>query len=275
MSHTTVPEPFAALLDQVPRNPLPLRDQLISYDHDGTPLEGYLVEPHGDQGGPRKAVLILHAWMGVGANVQARAQMVAHLGYTGFAADVYGAGVRPTTVPEMKAESERYYADLDLMRGRVEAGFAVLTERGFDPQDIVVIGYCFGGTAALEFARTGQPFAGVVAFHPRLLIRTGDAAAISAPVLIASGADDDIVPDSDLTAFMDELREVPELDWRITVYSGAPHAFTVPGERYRPLADARSWREFVDFLGEVAPADDSGPGPAPSPGSDEARPRSR
>lgn len=255
MTTTELPGPFAAMVERVqPRHDRPLRRERPRYEDRGTPMEGYLVAPDG-MVGRRKAVLIFHAWMGVGENVEMRAEMLARLGYTAFCGDVYGAGVRPTTLAAMRAESERHYADLALMRARARAAADVLVDRGFVPEDIVVIGYCFGGTVALELARDGDPFAGVVAFHPRLLRHEpADAGSTAAPLLIVSGAEDDIVPDDDLTGFMDELRTSPSLDWRVSVHSGAPHAFTVPGtDRYRPLADARSWREFVDFLDELAP----------------------
>ncbi len=254
MTFTPLSEPYADLVESVrPAHGREIRRERVGYAHDGAPMEGYLAEPAGPAGRPR-AVLILHAWMGVGENVRMRAEMLARLGYAGFCGDVYGAGVRPAEFPAMRAEAEKYYADLALMRGRARAAFDVLIERGYAAADIVVIGYCFGGTVALEFARTGQPCAGIVAFHPRLLVHhPSDAAAIAAPVLIASGADDDMVPDYELTAFMDELRAAPGVDWEIAVYAGAPHAFTVPGDRYRPLADARSWRRFTGFLAEHAP----------------------
>jgi len=254
MTIEELPEPYASHIERVaPRHPHAIRVERVRYELDGVALEGFLAAPDGPVGG-RKAVVIHHAWMGVAENVEMRARMLARLGYTAFAADIYGAGVRPKTFPEMAAESQKYYDDLSLMRARATAGFDVLVDRGFAPEDIVVIGYCFGGTAALEFARTGRRCAGVVSFHGRLLVHEpSDAKAIDAPVLILTGADDDIVPDSEVTAFMDDLRTAPALDWQVSIYAGAPHAFTVPGERYHPAADARSWREFLGFLDEFAP----------------------
>jgi dienelactone hydrolase len=243
-----------ALIEAVAlRHDRAIREEVVDYAMGRTPLEGFLAEPAGSFG-PRKAVLVLHAWGGVGPVVAMRSRMIARLGYAAFAPDLYGAGVRPTTPSAMAAEAATYYADLPLLRARVAAGFDVLVARGFAPADIVVIGYCFGGTAALEFAREAIPCAGIVSFHGRLLTHdSGDPNRYAAPVLVLTGAEDDLVPDSAVTAFADELRVQPDLDWTITVYAGAPHAFTVPGERFRPLADARSWRAFVDFLDEVAP----------------------
>jgi len=252
MSIDSLPQPFQHLLTTAsPRHHRPITIEDVEYRHGETPLRGFLVEP---EGGSSKAVLVFHAWMGPGPYVEARARMIAGLGYTVLAGDVYGDGVRPTTVDEMRAESQKYYADLPLMRGRAQAAFDVLTARGFAPEDILVIGYCFGGTVALEHARTGQRSAGVVSFHGRLLAQDPPQAdRIAAPLLILTGGSDPIAPDEDVKAFADELRANPAVDWQISVYSGALHAFTVPGDMYHEKADARSWKAFVDFADEVAP----------------------
>ena len=94
---------------------------------------------------------------------------------------------------------------------------------------------------------------GVSANHGGLIAHDpSDAGAIAASLLILTGGDDPVVPDEAVVAFENELRTAPHVDWQITTYSGAPHAFTIPGdERYRPLADARSWRALVCFLDEI------------------------
>jgi dienelactone hydrolase len=79
-----------------------------------------------------------------------------------------------------------------------------------------------------------------------------DASAIRGSLLVMTGAADPVVPDETIDACKAELRAAGDLDWQLSSYSGAPHAFTVPGsDRYRPVADARSWRELVGFLDEV------------------------
>lgn len=242
-----------ALLAHVP---IPERSvietEMIEYEHEGVALEGYLArDAQADE--RRPAVLLLHDWHGVGDTVRMRAQMLARLGYVAFAADLYGAGVRPEG-EAASAEAAKYYGDLPLLRTRVAAGFTVLQQHPtVDPARLAVIGYCFGGTAAVEFARTGAPARGVVSFHGGLIAHEpSDAAAIAASLLVLTGADDPVVPDDAVVAFENELRGAPHVDWQVTSYSGAPHAFTIPGtDRYRPRADARSWRALVCFLDEV------------------------
>lgn len=242
-----------ALLEHVPLGEHSVIDtETVAYEHEGTPLEGYLArDVQADE--RRPAVLVLHDWYGVADNVRMRAQMLARRGYVAFAADLYGAGVRPTG-EAAPAEAGRYYRDLPLLRARVAAGFSWLQQHpAVDPARLAVIGYCFGGTAALEFARTGAPARGVVSFHGGLIAHDpSDAASIAASLLVLTGGSDPVVPDSAVAAFQEELRAAPHVDWQVTTYSGAPHAFTIPGgESYRPVADARSWRALVCFLDEV------------------------
>lgn len=244
---------FQTLLEQVPIGDRSVIEaETVHYEHEGTPLEGYLARDASvDE--RRPAVLVLHDWLGVGDNVRMRAQMLARTGYVAFAADLYGAGVRPTG-DAASAEAGKYYRDLPLLRSRVAAGFSWLQQHpAVDPARLAVIGYCFGGTAALEFARTGAPARAVVSFHGGLIAHDpSDAAQIAASLLVLTGGSDPVVPDEAVVAFEQELRGAPHVDWQVTTYSGAPHAFTIPGtDRYRPVADARSWRALVCFLDEV------------------------
>lgn len=252
-----LPSPLAPayqdLLEQVPIGEHSVIEaETVAYEHEGLPLEGYLArDAQADE--RRPAVLILHDWHGVADNVRMRAQMLARTGYVAFAADLYGAGVRPTG-DAAPAEAGKYYRDLPLLRARVAAGFSWLQQHpAVDPARLSVIGYCFGGTAALEFARTGAPVRGVASFHGGLIAHDpSDAAQIAASLLVLTGGLDPVVPDEAVVAFEQELRGAPHVDWQVTTYSGAPHAFTIPGtDRYRPVADARSWRALVCFLDEV------------------------
>lgn len=228
-----------------------LEASAITYGHDGVELQGYVAHDAAAEE-PRPGILIVPDWLGVGPNAEMRAQMLARLGYVAFVADVYGADVRPTH--EKAAElAGRYYRDLPLLRGRVQAAYETLAELPqVDESRIAVIGYCFGGSAALEFARTGADIRGAVSFHGRLIAHDpSDADAIRAKLLILTGGVDPVVPDSDVHAFQDELRAAPSVDWQVVTYSGAPHAFTVLGDNYRPAADARSWRAQLDFFDEI------------------------
>jgi dienelactone hydrolase len=252
MTDDTLSPAHRKLLNTVPlRAASRIVTSSVPYEHDGAEMEGYLALDETHEGA-RPGVLILHDWGGIAEYTHVRAQMLARLGYVAFAADIYGAGVRPQG-EDAPNEAGKYYSNPELLRARVEAGFRELQANpAVDPDRIVVIGYCFGGMAALEFARTGADIRGVVSFHGALVTHDpSDAGAIRASVLILTGGADPVVPDEAVVAFENELRAAAHVDWEVTTYSGAPHAFTLPEtDHYRALADTRSWRRFVDFLEE-------------------------
>jgi dienelactone hydrolase len=227
----------------------------VAYRHDGaTPLEGYVAWDDAlDPARPRPAVLLVHDWLGVGPTVRARAHMLARLGYVAFAADVYGLDGRPATHDEAPAVAGRYYQDLGLFRGRLHAAYEwLVAQPSVDADRVVAAGYCFGGSGALELARTGADLRGTVAFHARLVTHDpSDAGEIQGRVLILGGGDDAVVPDDAVHAFTDELRAAG-VPWEVTLYGGAPHAYTIADQpSFRPEADRRSWVAFTDFLTHV------------------------
>ncbi|MDO9396767.1 MAG: dienelactone hydrolase family protein [Herbiconiux sp.] len=242
------------LLDSVPLPPgADVVGERVGYDHAGDRMDGYLAHDAAAPG-PRPGVLVLHDWNGEGEYTRVRAQMLARLGYVALVADLFGEGVRPETQEAAAELAHGYYADLPLLRARVEAAFAVLrADPRVDPERIAVVGYCFGGSSSIEFARTGAPLRGAVSIHGGLITHEpADVAQIAAPLLVLTGAADPVVPDEAVLAFENELRQRDDLDWQVVTYSGAPHAFTLPMiENYRPLADVRSWAALRDFLGEV------------------------
>ncbi len=230
----------------------------VDYALDGTPLEGFVALDAASTE-RRPGVLVIHDWLGVGGYVQARAQMLARLGYVALAADIYGAGIRPSMQDAPKVAGG-FYQDPRLLRARALAGLEQLRAHPMvDPTRIAVIGYCFGGFVALELARSGADFAGVVAFHGVLSTSAPqDAANIRAKVLVLAGGSDPVVPDSQIVEFEESLRAAPGVDWQLVSYSGAMHAFTNPdvnaperGSAYQPNADRRSWAAMRAFFDEI------------------------
>jgi dienelactone hydrolase len=230
----------------------------VDYALDGTALRGFdAADASSTQ--RRPGVLVLHDWLGVGGYVQARSQMLARLGYVAFAADIYGADLRPSgrDAPQVVGG---FYADPALVRARAQAGLEQLRAHPLvDPDRIAVIGYCFGGFCALELARTGADITGVVSFHGVLSTdEPPDAADIKARVLVLTGAADPVVPDEQVRDFEDEMRAAPDVDWQLIRYSGAMHAFTQPeanapdhGAAYQAAADRRSWAAMLAFFDEI------------------------
>ena len=229
-------------------------EHTVQHEHEGTSLESVVVHAR-SLSGPRPTVVIVHDWTGLREYPRVRAHMLARLGYTAVAIDVYGVGVRFADDDQDGASGEagRYYGDLDLLCRRVRAGLDTAAARPeVDAERLVVAGYCFGGSAVLELARSGAPARGFASFHGILTAHDpADVSHIAAPLLVLTGGSDPIVPDSAVTAFQDELRTNDDLDWQVHTYSGAPHAFTLPGPNYREAADHRSWSTFRAFLTET------------------------
>ena len=236
-----------------------VRTETVEY-HDGdTVLEGVLAY---DDASPnqRPGVLIVHEWQGLNDYAERRAGQLAELGYVALAVDMYGKGIRAKDHDEAAKLSGIYRNDRQLMRRRILAGLEQLKRYPLtDPLRIAAIGYCFGGMAALELARSGADILGVVTFHGGLSNpNPADAAQIKAKVLVLHGADDKFVTQEEVAAFEKEMREAGADD-RLIQYPGAVHSFTVPdaggdpstGMAYNAEADRRSWEAMRVFLHDV------------------------
>lgn len=236
-----------------------VKSKVVEYRDGDVVLEGYLAWDDAVRG-PRPGVLIVHQWSGVTDNERMRADRLAGLGYVALAADVYGKGVRPANMEEASSLSGRWKAERARLRVRVAAGLAELKRQPLvDARRVAAIGYCFGGTAALELARSGAELAGVVTFHGGLdSPNPADGRNIRCKVLALHGADDPFVPAADIAAFQQELRQAG-VDWQMVYYSGAVHSFTQKeagsdnsrGAAYNERADRRSWQAMKDFFAEI------------------------
>ena len=250
-------EPFAPVYQTlIDRVPLPagarIEGQETRYHHEDTQLIGYRAADSA-QRGRRPAVLIVPDWYGAGPHPRARAHMIARRNWLGFVVDVYGGGRVVSDDADAAAEASRYYRDPALLYARVRAAYdAVAADPDVDPERIAILGFCFGGMAALEFARHGDPLVATASFHGTLVAHDPpDVDRIRGSLLIAAGVDVEAVSDADLLAFEHELRSRADLDWQVVVYAGAPHSFTVPGtDAYRLAADRRSWTVLESLLTE-------------------------
>ena len=229
-----------------------LAGKSVPYTVGGKAYEGYIAKASGSSKG---LVLIIHDWDGVDAYEVKRADMLAAMGYDAFAVDLYGKGNRPKERDLKKAETKKLYDNRELMRTLILAGLSEARQQGAT-RDAVVMGYCFGGAAVLELARSGkgkpERVKGYATFHGGLKTPGGQSyPKDSPPILIAHGAADTSITMADVVGLSAELEQVG-VPYQIQVYSGAPHAFTVFGtERYRETADSQSWGAFASFLKET------------------------
>ena len=236
-----------------------IHTEMVTYKQGDAVLEGFLAYDDAIAG-KRPGVLVIHAWRGLGEYEKMRATKLAELGYVAFALDMYGKGVRPKTSEEAAAQATIYRSERALMRARAQAGLDQLKGNDFvDISKTAAIGYCFGGGAALELARSGADLDGVVSFHGNLdTPNPADAQNIKAEILVCAGGSDPHVPATQREAFQKEMTDA-DVNWQMNIYGGAVHSFTDPaagnnpstGSAYNKQADMRSWRAMQDFFNEI------------------------
>lgn len=221
---------------------------VTKYEVDGKPFEGFFISP--SPGAP--LIFLIHDWDGLNDYEVKRAGMLADLGYAVFAADMFGAGVRPTEEADKRRLTGELYKDRDKMRSLLQGAINAAKSKGANVDNALAMGYCFGGTVVLELARSGADMKGFVTFHGGLSTPEGqDYSGTKGKLLILHGSADESVTMEQFAELAKEL-ERKGISHEMITYSGAPHAFTVFGSRrYREDADKKSWRRFTEFLDET------------------------
>ena len=219
----------------------------VTYQVDGESYEGYYISPS-DQA---PFVLLIHDWDGLTDYEVKRANMLADLGYAVFAADLFGAGVRPTEVTDKRQHTGELNKNRDKMRALMNGALATARAKGAQADNAVVAGYCFGGAAVLEMARSGANIKGFATFHGGLKTPAGqNYAQTKGEILIMHGSADSAISMDQFAALAQDL-EAAGIAHEMITYSGAPHAFTVFGStRYQETADKKSWQRFQEFLAD-------------------------
>jgi dienelactone hydrolase len=229
----------------------------IHYSYEGLRLVGELAVDD-KRPGKRPAVLISHDAGGLSQHPKTTARRLAELGYVAFALDYYGDG-QPLPPEEIGPRFSEMAGNPLRTRGIAQAALDVLLASEFaDESRVAAIGYCFGGTMALELARGGADLKAVVGFHSGLSTTLpAEPGILTATVQVCIGADDPIIPPAQRLAFEEEMRNAG-VDWRMSLYGGAVHSFTSPGAdgsnpaiRYDRRADELSWKTMTDLFTEV------------------------
>ena len=219
----------------------------ISYEINGQSYEGYYVSPS------EKApfVLLIHDWDGLTDYEVKRANMLADSGYAVFALDLFGAGVRPTEVKDKRQHTGELYKDREKMRALMKGALDTAKSKGANIENAVAMGYCFGGAAVLELARSGADLKGFATFHGGLKTPEGqNYTKTRGKILIMHGSADKAITMDQFAGLANELESAGVAHEMIT-YGGARHAFTVfGGDRYQEIADKKSWKRFTEFLAE-------------------------
>jgi dienelactone hydrolase len=209
----------------------------------------------------RPGVLVFHEGLGLGEFAMARARMLADLGYVALAADMFGDRRQARNAEEVGELLGGLRNEPDLVRARGRAALATLAALPeVDASRLAAIGFCFGGSVALELARGGADLKAVVSFHGVLATRTPAVSGqVKASVLVCSGADDPLAPPDHVMAFEEEMRAAAVRDWQLISYGNTLHGFTNPeadgsimrAALYSAQADRRSWASMRSLFEEV------------------------
>jgi len=242
-----------------------IQTEVVEYSDGDVVLEGFVAwNPKAVAGAKAPGILVVHQWLGLTDYEKSRCKQLAELGYVAFALDIYGQGIRPDNVADASKQATIYKTDRALYRHRLKLGLEQLRAvPGVAPNQIAAIGYCFGGTGAIELARSGADIAGVVSFHGGLDSPSpADGKNIKAKILVEHGADDPFVPAAEIEAFKKEMNDA-EVDWQMNLYSGTVHSFTQPmagndnsaGAAFNQQSDRRSWASMRNFFDELFATD--------------------
>lgn len=244
----------------------------IEYVHDGTRMRGLLCAPAEAESLP--TVVLIHDAFGLGDEMIAIARRIVALGFTVFAADVWGERHTPSGIEEigpliggMVRDRERWLARIAL------AHEVAAAQPEADADALISLGYCFGGSSALEYARIGGALRGVIAIHPGLDLVGFDWSAVAedtAPaVLVCFGADDPMATPEQWRQSKAAMNDAG-VDWELNLYSGTVHAFTSPKAQsspdpavimHHPRNARRAWQATERFLDELRTAAEDSPRP--------------
>ncbi len=234
--------------------------ETLHYEADGLSMESVF---HADEhkAGPRPGVLVFPEAFGLETHALSRAKLLAEMGYAALACDLHGAQRVMRDLATVMPILQALRQDLPRMRARAKGALdALLARPEVDKSRVAAIGFCFGGTMALELARSGADLRGVVGFHSGLgTVAPEDARNIKAKVMVLLGADDPGIDAAQRADFEREMR-VAGVDWQMTLYGGVVHGFTNPAVdkmnmperlRFDAKADRRSWAQMSDFFDEI------------------------
>lgn len=221
----------------------------VSYQDGAQKLNGLVTSNAGKK---LPGVLILPAWKGIDEEAKTAAKNLEKQGYIAFIADIYGEGNIPTDNASAAKTAGFYKKDFQAYQKRISLALEQLKKNGANPEKIAVIGYCFGGTGALESARGKLPVLGVVSIHGSIgKDQTRPNEAISTKILVENPAEDKSVTPEDYNNLVKEMND-GKADWQIITYANSKHTFTNPeSPDYNEVMAKRAWNHTLLFLQEL------------------------
>jgi dienelactone hydrolase len=238
--------------------PAAVQTKKVTYKDGATECHGFLAWDDAVKG-PRPGVLVVHEWWGLDDYARKRAEQLAGLGYVAFAADMYGEGKTVNHPKDAGEMAGKVRANVDAWRKRATAALETLTAQPqCDKTKLAAIGYCFGGSTALQLAFAGTDLKAVVSFHGALPTPSdAEVKQTKAAILVCHGADDTFIPEAAIKAFRAAL-DKGGAKYEFVAYPGARHSFTVPdagkhgldGLKYDTAADEDSWKRMQKLFAE-------------------------
>lgn len=236
-----------------------VKTKTVNYKDGDQECIGFLAWPE-SASDSTPGVLVFHEWWGLNDYARDRAKQLAEMGYVAFCADMYGDGKvteHPKDAQGMATEARKNVA---AWRKRALAALSVLKKApNVNPNKIAAIGYCFGGSTALQLAYTGEKIEAVTTFHAALPAPSPEEAKqIKARILVCHGADDSFIPPAAVNSFKKAIDEAQVVN-QLVQYPGAVHSFTVPdadkhnipGMKYNKTADEESWKQMTQLFNEM------------------------
>jgi dienelactone hydrolase len=256
---------FVALLSGGSLAQATVQGKEVTYMAGGTTLKGYIAYDDAVKG-KRPGILVVHEWWGNNEYARRRATMLAELGYTALALDMYGEGKQAHHPDEAARFSTELAKNLPLAKARFESAMRLLQQQeNVDAENIAVLGYCFGGSVALQMARLGENLKAVASFHGGLATETpAQPGKVKAKIISFTGTADPMIPAEQVAAFKLEM-ERASVNYKVVTFAGAKHSFTNPAAdqyarefnlplAYDAAADKASWEETKRFLAGILKA---------------------
>lgn len=236
-----------------------LQTKVVEYEYEGTKLKGYLAYDAG-KAGKRPGVMVVHEWWGLNDYAKKRCEQLAEMGYVAFAADMYGNGQVTEHAEDAGKMATQVRMNIKTWLGRATAGLKELKANELvDGEKTAVIGYCFGGTTALQIALAGEKVSAVVSFHGALPSPTEEQAkAVKCKILVCHGEDDAFIKKEVIEKFRKTLDDA-KTQYQFESYPKTVHSFTVKdiekkgiqGLAYNEEADQKSWKQMKELFDAV------------------------
>ena len=238
-----------------------IQTQEIDYTYNNATLKGYLAYDSAIKG-KRPGILVVHEWWGHNEHARERARMLAKIGYTALAVDMYGNG-KTADHPKKAGEfMSAAFKDWDTSQARFNKAKEVLqSHKTVDVERIGAIGFCFGGAVSIRMARGGADLDGVVAFHSALPLQPA-IKNMKTSVLVINGSQDGFLKPETVGSFSSQMM-AGNTDFTYMSLAGIRHSFTnkqadefskkfnIPALQYNKQADERSWAAMQSFFQRV------------------------